>query len=313
MRYAAVRVLGRCWRDALRTSRSNRLSATRRSRRSTTAIAPSERPRWRRWRDALRARSTALTDLFTYYASGEPAEAALDALAHIAHGTSVLCHHAGAGKSTVHRRIAMEVAARADDASQLNAIQTAVDKERDAGVILAAAFALVRLGNASITRLADSLSRPRLREQAKRYLIEVAPGRTSAFTRQLLDSDVQIRRRRRRRARPRRRRPRSRRWNRDARSRYHWSRARRSGPSRGFVKATAEALRSQRRRFLSVLCALRLLPSRFLRPSTLESAPAICSARCWFTTVAVCARAGWSSKWRRTSANPILPVTRLRA
>jgi HEAT repeat protein len=60
-------------------------------------------------------------------------------------------------------------------------------------VLLAGAFALVRLGNASTDQVADSLSRPRLREQAKRYLIEVATGRTLEFGRHLLDSDAQIR------------------------------------------------------------------------------------------------------------------------
>jgi len=136
----------------------------------------------------------ALTDLFAFYGSGEPAEASLDALAHIAHATSVpLFITQLASKSTVHRGIAMEGLARAGDASQLQAIQTAVDKERDAGVALAGAFALVRLGNASTDQVADLLSRPRLHDQAKRYLIEIAPGRTAAFSRQLLDSDPQIR------------------------------------------------------------------------------------------------------------------------
>jgi HEAT repeat protein len=32
-----------------------------------------------------------------------------------------------------------------------------------------------------------------MREQAKRYLVEIAPGRTATFGHQLLDSDSQIR------------------------------------------------------------------------------------------------------------------------
>ena len=58
---------------------------------------------------------------------------------------------------------------------------------------LAGAFALVLLGNGPTDQVADSLSRPKLRDQAKQYLIEIAPGRTAAFAHQLLDSDPQMR------------------------------------------------------------------------------------------------------------------------
>jgi len=79
------------------------------------------------------------------------------------------------------------------DASQLRAVQEAIDKEREPGVTLAGAFALVLLGNGPTDQVADALGRPRLRDQAKRYLVEIAPGRTAAFAHQLLDSDPQIR------------------------------------------------------------------------------------------------------------------------
>jgi HEAT repeat protein len=195
MRYAAVRVLGRVFAkraqdepietsvgDAAITALNDTDRAVR-----TAAMQTLGAMRYERGVQAL-------TDLFAFYGSGEPAEASLDALAHIAHATSVpLFITQLASKSTVHRGIAMEGLARAGDASQLQAIQTAVDKERDAGVALAGAFALVRLGNASTDQVADLLSRPRLHDQAKRYLIEIAPGRTAAFSRQLLDSDPQIR------------------------------------------------------------------------------------------------------------------------
>jgi len=51
----------------------------------------------------------------------------------------------------------------------------------------------VLLGNASTDLVSDSLARPRVREQAKQYLVEIAPGRTTTFAHQLLDSDAQIR------------------------------------------------------------------------------------------------------------------------
>ena len=136
----------------------------------------------------------ALTDLFAYYGKGDAAEAALDALAHIAHATSVPLFTAQlASKTPSLRGIAMEGLARAGDASQLPVIQAVADKERDPGVSLAGAFASVMLGNAPTDRVADALSKPKLREQAKQYLIELAPGHTTMFAHQLLDSDPQIR------------------------------------------------------------------------------------------------------------------------
>jgi HEAT repeat protein len=195
MRYAAVRVLGRVFAkraqdepieasvgDAAITALNDTDRAVRTAAMQTLGAMHYER--------AVQA----LTDLFAYYGKGEPAEAALDALAHIAHPTSVpLFITQLAGKSTAHRGIAMEGLARVGDVSQLPAIESAVDTERDPAVTLAGAFALVLLGNAPTDRMADGLSQPRLREQAKRYLIEVAPGRTSAFSHQLLDSEPQIR------------------------------------------------------------------------------------------------------------------------
>ena len=136
----------------------------------------------------------ALTDLFAFYGKGDAAEAALDGLAHIAHSTSVPLFAAQlAGKTPSLRGIAMEGLARVGDASQLGAIQSVVDKERNQSVTLAGAFALVMLGNAPTDRVGDWLSKPNLREQAKQYLIELAPGRTTMFAHQLLDSDPQIR------------------------------------------------------------------------------------------------------------------------
>ena len=136
----------------------------------------------------------ALTDLFSYYGKGDAADGSLDALAHIAHATSVPLFTAQLSSKTASLRgIAIEGLARAGDKTQLPAIQAVLDKERDASVTLAGAFALVLLGNASTDQVADSLSRPRLREQAKRYVIEIAPGRTATFAHQLLDTDAQVR------------------------------------------------------------------------------------------------------------------------
>jgi hypothetical protein len=60
-------------------------------------------------------------------------------------------------------------------------------------VTLAGAFASIMLGNTATDQVSDVLVRPRMREQARRYLVEIAPGRTGTFAHQLLDSDTQIR------------------------------------------------------------------------------------------------------------------------
>jgi HEAT repeat protein len=136
----------------------------------------------------------ALSDLFTYYRKGEAAETALIALAHIADPSSAPLFAAQlSAKSPTLRLVAIEGLARTGDRSQMAAIERVLDKEREASVSLAGAFAAVMLGNGPTDHVADSLARPRMREQAKRYLVEMAPGRTGAFSHQLLDADPDVR------------------------------------------------------------------------------------------------------------------------
>ena len=195
MRYAAVRVLGRVFAkrqedepiestvgDAVITALNDTDRAVK-----TAAMVALGAMRYDRSVQAL-------TDLFAYYAKGDAADASLDALARIAHATSVPLFIAQLESKTASLRgIAIEGLARSGDKAQLAAIQAASDKEREQRVTLAGAFALVLLGNAPTDQVADSLSRPKLREQAKGYLIELAPGRTATFAHQLLDGDAQIR------------------------------------------------------------------------------------------------------------------------
>jgi HEAT repeat protein len=195
MRFAAVRVLGRVFArrasdeaiestvgDAVITALNDNDRAVK-----AAAMAALGAMRYERGVQAL-------TDLFTYFGKGDAAESALDALAHIAHPTSLPLFTAQlASKSAALRGFAMEGLAREGDASQLKAIQDALDKEREQSVSLAGAFALVVLGNTPTDSVADALAKPRLREQAIRYLIELAPGRTTAFAHQLLDADPRMR------------------------------------------------------------------------------------------------------------------------
>jgi HEAT repeat protein len=136
----------------------------------------------------------ALTDQFEFFGRGELAEEALNAVARIAHPASIplLLTQLGSKNATM-KVIAIEGLARVGDRSRAGAIESALMGEANEGLLLAGTFASVVLSNAPIEPLAEALRRPRLADQARRYLIQVAPGRTSAFARHALDPDEQIR------------------------------------------------------------------------------------------------------------------------
>jgi HEAT repeat protein len=136
----------------------------------------------------------ALTDLFQYYGKGDLAEAALDAMAHIAHaGSAPLFASQLTAKSGAFRVIAVEALARLGDVSQLTVIQSALVDDRNDGTALAGSFASSMLSNAPLSPIAEALTRPRLHDQAWQYLVELAPGRSTMFTQQLMDPDSRIR------------------------------------------------------------------------------------------------------------------------
>src|SRR5262249_20067076 len=58
---------------------------------------------------------------------------------------------------------------------------------------LAVQFARVKLSGDPLDQLAEALMLPRLRDQAREYLIEVAPGRAQAFSRYAQDPDAHLR------------------------------------------------------------------------------------------------------------------------
>jgi HEAT repeat protein len=96
-------------------------------------------------------------------------------------------------KSAALRGIAAEGLARLGDAAQLDAIQTALAGDRSDGMALTGAFASAMLSGGPLSPIAEALTRPRLRDQAWQYLVELAPGRSSMFTQQLQDPDARIR------------------------------------------------------------------------------------------------------------------------
>ena len=55
--------------------------------------------------------------------------------------------------------------------------------------MLAGSFASAMLADGTLDPIVEALAKPRLRDRARWYLIEIAPGRTQAFARYLQDPD----------------------------------------------------------------------------------------------------------------------------
>jgi HEAT repeat protein len=122
----------------------------------------------------------ALTDQFTYHqGKGPRAEAALDALARIAHASSQPLFTAQLTSSSANlRRLAGEGLARSGnrEAAQQAAAALGGDKERD--VLLAGAFASVMAdprGSSGVASLVEGLDSGATYEQAMGYLVELGP------------------------------------------------------------------------------------------------------------------------------------------
>jgi HEAT repeat protein len=136
----------------------------------------------------------ALIDLFDYHKKGDEAAAALDALARIGHSAAAPLFTAQLqAKNGPMRRIAIEGVARIGDRQKLSDVETALNGERNDSLLLTGAFATVVLTDAPIDPVAEALSRPKLRDQAKQYLVEIAARRPAALTRHAQDPDAKIR------------------------------------------------------------------------------------------------------------------------
>src|SRR5262249_10814061 len=135
----------------------------------------------------------ALTTLQRYY-KGDLADAALDALAHIAHrSSSGLFTSLLTAKNPAQKVMAIEGLARMGDTARIAEVQNAAGTDPNRGVQLAVQFARVKLSGDPLDQLAEALMLPRLRDQAREYLIEVAPGRAQAFSRYAQDPDAHLR------------------------------------------------------------------------------------------------------------------------
>jgi HEAT repeat protein len=195
LRYAAIRVLGRLFArragdPPIDTTVGDAIVDALNDRDTTVKGAAMRALGELRYDRAVHA----LTALFQYDTRRPLAEASLDALARIAHPSSAaLFTTALESKTSSLKGIAVEGLARLGDAQQLPAIEMALGAERNEATILTGRFAAAMLASGSIDPIAEALASPKLRDQAKQYLIELAPGRTSIFAPLLQDPMPRVR------------------------------------------------------------------------------------------------------------------------
>jgi HEAT repeat protein len=138
----------------------------------------------------------ALTEQLTYYGKGEGAWSALDALARIAHPSSVPVFVAQlTSKDAFLRRAAAEGLGRVGDTSQLSVLQTGAGNDLSNMVRAAMAFALEKLGQHYVTRLVDFLNSDDMTPQVQAYLIELGPSIEKDLVPRLQEPEEMIRER----------------------------------------------------------------------------------------------------------------------
>jgi HEAT repeat protein len=136
----------------------------------------------------------ALTEQLKYYGKGEGAWAALDALAHIAHPSSVPLFKARLNdKDEFIRRAAAEGLARTGDASELSTLQAGASTDPSPMTRAAMTFAMQKLGQNYLTRLVDFLNSSRLAPQVQGYLRELGPEIVPALMPRLQEPDADVR------------------------------------------------------------------------------------------------------------------------
>lgn len=142
----------------------------------------------------------ALTDQFNYFGGKGPrAEAAIDALARIAHASSQQLFVSQLTSSSANlRRLAGEGLARSGnrEAAQQAATALAGDKQRD--VLLAGAFASVTAGpqgGSGVGFLVQALDHGAFHEQAMAYLVELGPRAVPGLDQALASDDPATRER----------------------------------------------------------------------------------------------------------------------
>ncbi len=136
----------------------------------------------------------ALTDQLAFYGRGEGAWSALDALARIAHASSVPVFKARlTDKDAYLRRAAAEGMGRSGDTSAMAALEEGAGTDPSEMVRAAMAFALQKAGRNYVSRLADFMDSEKMAPQVAEYFIELGPAVVPALAPHLKDPDAAIR------------------------------------------------------------------------------------------------------------------------
>ncbi len=136
----------------------------------------------------------ALAELHSYYQRGELAEESLDALARIAAPASApLFQAAIKGSSTRLKRSGVEGLARLGDRAADADVRATIRNERSQPLVLAGSLAAFLLAGGSLDGVVNALNRADLYDQARDYLLEIAPGRAGLFGRYTLDPEPRLR------------------------------------------------------------------------------------------------------------------------
>ncbi|HEY7289320.1 MAG TPA: hypothetical protein VH583_05735 [Vicinamibacterales bacterium] len=136
----------------------------------------------------------ALTELFKFYGKGEFAEATLNALARLeAPSTAGLLTDQLTSKQAACRGIAVEGLTRLPGIAKLKTMEDTLAKEREESVQLALAFAATKLEGAPLDKIGEAVVTSRMHDQAKGYLMEIAPGHAQLLERLVQDPDSRMR------------------------------------------------------------------------------------------------------------------------
>ena len=138
----------------------------------------------------------ALTEQLTYYGKGEGAWSALDALARIAHPSSVPVFKTRlTDKDAYIRRAAIEGLARAGDVKDVEPLMLGANQDESAMVRAAVAFALYKKGQVNyLNRLIDFARDDRLSPQLQGYFVELGPAVIADVVVRLQEPDPDTRR-----------------------------------------------------------------------------------------------------------------------
>jgi HEAT repeat protein len=138
----------------------------------------------------------ALTEQLSYYGRGEGAWSALDALARIAHPSSVpLFKTRLTDKDPYLRRAAVEGLARTGDVASVEPFVMDVNQDDSEMVRAAMSFALYKKGHVSfLARLIDFADADSLGPQLQEYFADLGPSAVPTVVTRLHDTDADVRR-----------------------------------------------------------------------------------------------------------------------